>query len=115
MHIFVVHVLLSLSLLVTANVEKVIFVAPPAEPFPTDASIDNLLLASLSEADTTLRTYVNATFPTENSLRGTETWLLLEDLVPGRRYEVRICWLATVRFENNIFHMKLIRSATHCF
>jgi hypothetical protein len=115
MHISRVCILLSLILLVTANVEKVIFVAPPAEPFPTDASIDNLLLASLSEADTTLRTYLNATFPTESSPKATETWMLLEGLVPGRRYEVRICWLATVRLRKRPLYIKLIRSATHCF
>ncbi len=79
-----------------ANVEKVIFVAPAAEPFPTDASIDNLLLATLSEGEPSIRTYLNASFPTESAPKGNETWMLLEGLAPGRRYEVRICWLATV-------------------
>jgi hypothetical protein len=93
--------LLSLRwLLASANVEKVIFVAPPAELLPTDASIDNLLLESFSEGQPSIRTYLNATFPTAETPKGTETWILLEELLPGRRYEVRICWLATVRHSN---------------
>lgn len=86
-----------LLVLVSANVEKVIFVAPEAQSLPQDASIDNLLLSSLSETTPSIRTYLNASFPTEDAPKGTETWMLLEELVPGRRYEVRICWLATVR------------------
>lgn len=81
---------------VFANVEKVIFVAPAAESFPTDASIDNLLLATLTEGEPSIRTHLNASFPTENAPKGNETWMLLEGLTPERRYEVRICWLATV-------------------
>ena len=84
--------------LVSANVEKVIFVAPAAEPLPADASIDNLLLTSLSESDSSVRTYLDASFPTDSAPKGNETWMLLQDLVPGRRYEVRICWLATVNY-----------------
>ncbi|EXJ93938.1 hypothetical protein A1O1_02331 [Capronia coronata CBS 617.96] len=78
-----------------ANVEKVIFVAPAAEPLPTDASIDNLLLTPLSEQFPIARTHINASFPDKESPKGTETWLLLEGLHPKRRYEVRICWMAT--------------------
>lgn len=32
-----------------------------------------------------------------NAVAGTDSWFLLANLVPGRRYEVRVCWLATVR------------------
>ena len=78
-----------------ANVEKTIFVAPELEPLPNDASIDNLLLMSLSEARITERAFLNATFPTDAAPKGTESWAILMDLVPGRRYEVRVCWLAT--------------------
>jgi hypothetical protein len=78
-----------------ANVEKVIFVTPEAQDFTHDASLDNLLLERLTSTNSPLRTYVNATFPTGNSPKGTETWLLLEDLAPNQRHEVRICWLAT--------------------
>ncbi|KPI42142.1 uncharacterized protein AB675_5627 [Cyphellophora attinorum] len=78
-----------------ANTEKVIFVTPEAQDFVHDASLDNLLLERLTSANFSLRTYVNATFPTEDAPKGTETWLLLEDLTPNQRHEVRICWLAT--------------------
>ncbi|RVX73608.1 hypothetical protein B0A52_02497 [Exophiala mesophila] len=88
-------VLTSLPVHVVANTEKVVFVAPTAEPLPSDASIDNLLLTSFSEPFPSARTYINASFPTKDSEKGTETWFLLEQLQPGRRYEVRICWLAT--------------------
>lgn len=85
----------SLLSLATANVEKVIFLAPEAQSFPTDASLDNLLLNRLTLGQPTVRTYLNASFPIDDQPKGTETWLLLEDLTPGQRYEVRICWLAT--------------------
>ena len=88
--------------LISANVEKVIFVAPPAEPFPADASIDNLLLATLTECEPSIRTHLNASFPAEDAPKGNETWMLLEGLTPGRRYEVRICWLATVGFTSHL-------------
>lgn len=83
---------------VSANTEKTIFMAPDAEPPPTDASISNLLLTSLSERYPSVRTHLNASFPTTESPKGTESWFLLEGLRPQTRYEVRICWLATVRF-----------------
>ena len=77
-----------------ANVEKTIFIAPLRQLVP-DASIDNLLLISLNPQCTTARTWLNATFPTPETPGGTDTWMLLEGLAPGTRYELRICWLAT--------------------
>ena len=82
---------------VKGNVEKIIFVAPSAQPPLLDASIDNLLLVPLSEAFPSVRTHINASFPTDISAQGIDTWFLLEGLRPHARYEVRICWLATVR------------------
>lgn len=87
--------LYTLAALAVANVEKVIFVAPEAQDFPSDASLDNLLLKRLTLAQPSIRTHLNASFPTDDHTKGTETWMLLEDLTPGQRYEVRICWLAT--------------------
>lgn len=83
-----------LQVLAFANVEKTIFVAPLRRLVP-DASIDNLLLVPLNPQHTTARTWLNATFPTNESPTGTDTWILLEGLSPGTRYEVRVCWLAT--------------------
>ncbi|KIW99007.1 uncharacterized protein Z519_00670 [Cladophialophora bantiana CBS 173.52] len=78
-----------------ANVEKIIFLAPPAENLPQDASIDNLFLTRLSEQYPSVRTHINASFPSPDSPKGTQNWFLIEDLRPERRYELRICWLAT--------------------
>jgi hypothetical protein len=96
-----------------ANVEKTIFVAPPSESPPHDASVDTLLLGRLSEQYSSVRTFINASFPTAESPKGTETWFLLEALRPRRRYELRICWLATVRATIMSIRMALSLSATY--
>ncbi|KAF7119219.1 hypothetical protein CNMCM5793_008964 [Aspergillus hiratsukae] len=88
-------VLLSLFPLAIANVEKTIFLAPQPSPIPsTDSTLDDLGLERLSPSYPTLRTYLNASFPTPDS-PGTDSWYFLENLTPGQRYEVRICYLAT--------------------
>ncbi|KAH1491469.1 hypothetical protein LV164_006862 [Aspergillus fumigatus] len=88
-------VLLSLIPLVVANVEKTIFVAPQPSHIPsTDSTLDDLGLERLSPSYPTLRTFINASFPTPDS-PGTDSWFFLENLTPGQRYEVRICYLAT--------------------
>jgi hypothetical protein len=50
----------------------------------------------LSPLDTILPTRLAVQFPTEAVPRGLESWYLLRGLDEGRRYEVRICWPATV-------------------
>lgn len=82
-------------MLTAANVEKTIFVAPAAVEVPQDAAIDNLLLERLHPSRLTLRTFLNASFPTEDKPHGEDTWALLEGLSPNQRYELRLCWLAT--------------------
>lgn len=90
-------IILLLVHLAAANVEKTIFVAPAPNPIPPENRGHNDLgLERLSPSDHMVRTMLNASFPTEDAPRGTESWFYLEDLHPGRRYEVRICWLATV-------------------
>ncbi len=86
----------SLCILVSTNSEKIVFVAPEAQAMPSDASIDNLLLKTVSKQTPAIRTFFNASFPTEEAPKGTETWMLIEDLIPGQRYEVRVNWIATV-------------------
>ncbi|KAH0848142.1 hypothetical protein FOPE_01872 [Fonsecaea pedrosoi] len=68
-----------------ANVEKVIFLAPAADNLPQDASIDNLFLTRLSEQYPSVRTHINASFPSTDFPKGIESWFLLEGLRPGRR------------------------------
>ncbi|OKL57082.1 hypothetical protein UA08_07674 [Talaromyces atroroseus] len=82
--------------LAAGNVEKTIFIAPPPSTIPAeDTAIDDLGLDRLSPTESMLRTSLNASFPTDAEPYGSESWFYLEDLNPGQRYEVRICWLAT--------------------
>ncbi|KAL2812083.1 hypothetical protein BJX63DRAFT_262583 [Aspergillus granulosus] len=84
-----------LALLVAANVEKTIFVAPSPLAISTlNPALEDLDLERLSPENGMLRTSINASFPTANN-PGTDSWYFLENLNPGQRYEVRICWLAT--------------------
>ncbi|KAL2868697.1 uncharacterized protein BJX67DRAFT_34056 [Aspergillus lucknowensis] len=90
-----VYIATLLTLPVSANVEKTIFLAPSTLVLPTlDPNLDDLGLERLSPEDGFLRTKLNASFPTADNC-GTESWYFLENLHPGQRYEVRICWLAT--------------------
>lgn len=90
-------------MLVAANVEKTTFIAPEVLTVPQDAAIDNLLLQSLNPDNFSVKTYLNASFPTPEQPKGLETWALLEGLIPGRRYELRVCWLATVHLSSPRF------------
>lgn len=92
--------------LVHANVEKTIFLAPPATTIPSEApGLDDLGLERLSPQNAVLRTQLNASFPTAEAPDGTDSWYFLENLTPGQRYEVRICWLATVWYLHPSFNI----------
>jgi hypothetical protein len=81
-----------------ANVEKTIFLAPAPATIPSDGpDLDDLGLERISPERPLVRTRLNASFPTADAPEGTESWFFLENLNPGQRYEVRVCWLATVR------------------
>lgn len=83
--------------LILANVEKTMFIAPESIHIPPQhPNLDDLGLERLSPSLPAVRTHLNASFPSENAPEGAVSWTLLEDLNPGQRYEVRICWLATV-------------------
>ncbi|KAJ5440086.1 uncharacterized protein N7458_011084 [Penicillium daleae] len=85
-----------LTIPVHANVEKTIFLGPPATTIPSEApDLDDLGLERLTPQNGVVRTQVNASFPSAEAPDGTESWFFLENLTPGQRYEVRICWLAT--------------------
>lgn len=96
MSIFFLLLFLSSLWLADANVEKTIFLAPSSIPIPSETGIDDLGLDRLSPLSPILRTQLNASFPTSKNPLGTESWYFLENLTPGQRYEVRICYLATV-------------------
>lgn len=85
-----------------ANVEKTIFLAPAPATIPSDEpDLDDLGLERLSPQTPVVRTRLNASFPTTEAPDGTDSWFFLENLNPGQRYEVRVCWLATVRSSTN--------------
>jgi len=74
---------------VLANTEKVIFVAPPA---PLEPLFSSKALETLSPSKPALRKIkVQLSFETP-----TEEFFALEALDIGRKYEVRVCWPASV-------------------
>ncbi|KAJ5474436.1 hypothetical protein N7475_004002 [Penicillium sp. IBT 31633x] len=78
-----------------ANVEKTIFLAPAPATIPSgEPDLDDLGLERLSPQSPVVRTWLNASFPTTTAPEGTESWFFLQNLNPGQRYEVRVCWLA---------------------
>lgn len=82
-----------------ANVEKTLFLGPEAIHIPQQhPNLDDLRLDVLKPSQSTLRTHLTASFPELPESKGTESWFLLDDLRQEQRYEVRICWAATVRW-----------------
>lgn len=98
MWVLAVFVTLSLRILsVLANVEKTIFLGPEAIHIPqTHPNLDHLHLDILNPSSWGIRRRVVATFPNSTNPKGSETWVLLDGLEHDQRYEVRICWAATV-------------------
>lgn len=85
---------------VSANTEKVIFLGPGPLQIPIESpTLEDLQLEILSPEALSVRAHVEAQFPTTTSQRGVSTWILLHGLKEGKRYEVRICWAATVRLQ----------------
>ena len=81
-----------------ANVEKTIFLAPSPATLPHGLSrLDALHLDTIDPARLSIAaTKLPVQFPSSSAPRGLESWYLLRALEQGRRYEVRICWPATV-------------------
>ncbi|KAK4069865.1 uncharacterized protein Triagg1_6660 [Trichoderma aggressivum f. europaeum] len=76
-----------------ANTEKSIFTAPP----PSSLSLSGLDAAIPVLGPSTswsVRTNLSRVFPQEQ--QGHPSWLLLDNLTPGQRYELRVCWSALV-------------------
>ncbi len=82
---------------VLGNVEKTIFLAPEAIDIPQQhPHLDDLNLEALSPLDWSLRRELYAAFPKVEKPKGIEAWFLLDGLRSRQRYELRICWAATV-------------------
>ena len=87
-----------------ANVEKIIFLTPSVNPETAYLDLTTLNLDVLSPNKKTIRRHLPATFANSTNQVGTTTWLLLENLVGQQRYEVRICWAATVSLKSFLIY-----------
>ena len=91
--------LLFFTPLALTNVEKVVFLGPEAKDsspaFPSFGF--PLFIDTLSPARPSLRRQLHSKFPHSAPLQEpSEVWFLLLELQASKRYEVRICWPATV-------------------
>lgn len=90
---------------VLANVEKIIFTAPAPANIPlAKPSLADLNLHALSPDTLTVRTSLDRVFPVDkgNSSQGHPSWVLLDNLVEGQRYEFHVSWAANVRFSPSL-------------
>lgn len=103
------------AVLVAANTEKAIFVAgPPAGVQVALSSIASQIPRLTPSANgNAWRTGLPAVFPWAANfpLNGT-TWVLLDDLTEGQRYELRVCWAATqpTEFGIDVFEVAEVAS-----
>lgn len=80
-----------------ANTEKAIFLGPKTVNIPSaHPNLEDLKVDTLTPENWALRTHLTAQFPTDSARHGKSTWLVLDGLTEGQRYEVRVCWAATV-------------------
>ncbi|KAI0124836.1 hypothetical protein BJ170DRAFT_478038 [Xylariales sp. AK1849] len=86
-----------------ANTEKAIFLGPTSVNIPpTHPNLEDLHIDTLTPDNWAIRTHLEAQFPNNNSKFGKGTWLLLDELTEGQRYELRVCWAAT---QPSTFHI----------
>lgn len=121
-------ILTALSLLtasVGANTEKTIFLGPETVKIPlAHPTLSDLRLDTLTPGNGTMRTRLGAQFPFKDDPSGTATWLILDQLTAHQRYEVRVCWPASVSpaapaetqfIEVRVLYCALtLTPATHC-
>jgi hypothetical protein len=100
MALFVPLLLILCIQFVIGNTEKAIFLGPTSLQIPTERpTLEDFQLQTLSPQQWSLRTHIQAAFPTNLSSCGHSSWFLLHRLKEGQRYEVRICWAATAGFD----------------
>lgn len=95
----VLSCILAIVTLAIANAEKTIFTAPALIPIPQQKpSLADLRLPALTPDASEIRTNISRVFPSEpkDYASGAATWVLLDNLNPGQRYEFRVCWAAIV-------------------
>ncbi|KAH6646712.1 hypothetical protein BKA67DRAFT_663114 [Truncatella angustata] len=94
-----------------ANTEKAIFLGPQAITIPTThPNLDDLRIVTITPQNWTIRTHVNAQFPSDTASFGKATWLVLDELTEGQRYELRVCWAATqpTAFRINTYDLETV-------
>lgn len=84
--------LVTLAAPVAANVDKAVFRAP--QPVTRPNGLDGL--PTLSPLLALVPAQLPVRWPSDAQPRGKASWYLLAGLHPGRRYELRVCWPATV-------------------
>ena len=83
--------------LALGNVEKIIFKGPSPLAIPSEGpSLENLQLLTINPANATLRTPIQPMWRDEEFPAGTTSWFIMHNLTEGQRYELRLCWAATV-------------------
>ncbi|KAF4967832.1 hypothetical protein FSARC_4689 [Fusarium sarcochroum] len=95
--LYILGLLLAILTPAFANVEKTIFTAPALLPIPQQKpSLADLRLPVLTPDASDIRTNLSRVFPAEpkDYASGAATWVLLDNLNPGQRYEFRVCWAA---------------------
>lgn len=98
-------ILATFALRVAANAEKIIFQGPAPDTIPlTKPTLSDLHLDTLTPDTSSLRTNLSRVFPSDvnDKPKGESTWLLLDNLTKGQRYELRVCWAAIVRTNSQI-------------
>ncbi|KAK9783945.1 hypothetical protein SCAR479_00504 [Seiridium cardinale] len=94
-----------------ANTEKAIFLGPkPVNIPPTHPNLEDLRIDSLRPGHWAIRTHVEAQFPSATAKFGKATWLVLDELTDGQRYELRVCWAATqpTAFRINTYELETV-------
>lgn len=96
----VISIVLLLAHLAAANVEKAIFLGPAPVNIPLQQpTLTDLNLRTLTPEDNSVRTELSRALSKESPEPppGHATWLILDHLTEGQRYELRVCWAAIVR------------------
>ena len=92
--------------LVLANTEKIIFISHSHELPQTELTVLNgLQILKLDKYHTSVRHQLPVESATKKSLLRKQSWLLVEGLEEGRRYEIRVCWAAVV---NTLAYLKTV-------
>ncbi len=118
-YVLLYTLLLLLSLKVSANVEKVIFLGPHQAAVSIagyhESRFENIEI--LSEKLSSLRRKLHSAFPSSPATNEPrEAWMLIENIEVGRRYEARLCWSAAVcLYSYRVIQSLIMATATDCF